>query len=147
MSTLSRAAVSRLGLVAAWALLANLAIRASLRPTRLEYLRKLEPEIEWPRVFMVWGILAAELVAFAWLVTRLRRTRSWTGRIALCSLALLAVVAAVIDAPNHGHGPAESGIPSLLGLLLGALLFGALAVTALVRGVSAGARWIRAHSG
>ncbi len=143
MSTLSRAAAFRLGLVAAWALLADLAIRASLRPTRIEYLRKLEPEIEWPRVVMVWGIVAAELVAFAWLVTRLRRTHSWPERLALSSAGLVAVAVAVYEAPMHGHGPAERAIPADLGLLLGALLFGGLGLIGLARGARAMGRRIQ----
>lgn len=100
----------------AWVVAAVHAAHASSVLTYSEYRLGIDPVIEWPRVVLVWAVLAMELVAFACLVRRLARTTSPVHR-ALWIAGGLAVALALILTVRM-HRPEELNSPGQVALLL-----------------------------
>lgn len=100
----------------AWLLLAREAVAASARPTYREFQLGLAPTIEWPRVVVVCGLLAAELLAFHALLRVVASAPSRAERMWWIAGGTAASIG--LSFTVRSHGPEELNLPGRVGLLL-----------------------------
>ena len=141
VSTRSISRTLQYGLALAWLVVALAAVRASARPTYREFSLGVAPVIEWPRVVVVWGILAAELLAFFWWVRVLASTSSRAERV--WSIAGGVGVSLALSLTIRSHAPEELNRPGRIALLV---VVAGVAI-ALAAGARAAIRRFRAGTG
>lgn len=101
-----------------WVLAAAFTVRASTFITYDEHRAGITPAIEWPRVASVWLVLAAQLYAFAWLLTRIvhATTLVQRGLWVAAGFAIACLMTLTLGGP--GHGPSEFRVPFMLAPML-----------------------------